>query len=52
MRLSLGASRWRLIRQLLTESVMLALAGGVLGSLIAWWLIDLVTAFNHRSISG
>ena len=37
MRVSLGASRGQLIRQLLIESVLLALAGGGLGLAIAYW---------------
>ena len=44
IRTSIGASRPRLIQQLLTESVILAIAGGVLGVVIAWWSLDLLTA--------
>ncbi len=43
-RLTLGASRWRLIRQLLTESVLVALAAGVVGSSVAFWLASAAEA--------
>ena len=44
VRLAMGAKRMRLIRQLLTESLLVAIGGGAAGIALAWWCLNTITA--------
>jgi len=50
LRTALGAGRWRIVRQLLTESVTLALAAAAAGLVFAWWSVSAVVAWSPPDV--
>ena len=51
VRAALGASRWQLMRQVLTESVLLAVLGAVAGVLLAIWSLDAIVALSPAKVA-
>jgi predicted permease len=52
VRLSLGASRWRLVRQLMIESIAIACCGGLLGLILALWIVSTLLVYLNAGQTG